>query len=117
MSLDISLFQDKCNACGAKLDHKTVLFETNTTHNLGVMAKEGRIYKLLWRPEELGVTQAKQIIEPLEKTIINMELDPQRYKKHDAPNGWGTYEQFLPWLKKLLDACKKYPSASLEVSR
>jgi hypothetical protein len=39
------------------------------------------------------------------------------FKMHDAPNGWGTYEQFLPWLEEYLRACEENPDAIVMVSR
>jgi hypothetical protein len=93
------------------------VFSANITHNLGRMAEEAGIYKHCWRPEEIGITRAEQLIEPLRAAIKLMEDDPARFKKHDAPNGWGTYEDFLPWLRKYVAACEKYPDALVEVSR
>jgi hypothetical protein len=49
--------------------------------------------------------------------ITLKESDAARFKKHDAKNGWGTYDQFLEWLKEYLAACQKYPTATIEVSR
>lgn len=46
-----------------------------------------------------------------------MEVNPEKYKVYSASNGWGTYEQFLPWLKEHLHAYKDYPDAIISVSR
>lgn len=94
-----------------------VLFSANITHNLGTMAKEADLYKYLWRPEENGVEYARQLLSPLAMAIFSMEDDPQRFKDFNAKNGWGTYDDFLPWLRKLLDACLEYPTALIWVSR
>ena len=36
---------------------KTQVFSANITHNLGKMADEAGIYKALWRPDEVEITQ------------------------------------------------------------
>lgn len=36
---------------------------------------------------------------------------------YDSQNGWGTYDQFLPWLEQLLNACRENSDARIEVSR
>lgn len=92
-------------------------FEANITHNLGRMAAEVGIYNCVWRPDENGVTKAGQLIEPLRKGIALMESDPKRFEKLNAPNGWGLYEHFLPWLRRYLEACEQHPDASVHVWR
>ena len=95
----------------------TTVFTSNITHNLGKMAEEAGIYYHLWRPDEIGVTKAEQLILPLEEGIRLMKADPDRFRKHDAPNGWGLYEHFVPWIEEYLAACKENPDAKIEVSR
>jgi len=94
----------------------TEVYWANITHNLGRMAEEAGIYKCLWRPSEIGITKASQLIEPLADGIKLMELDPTRFKKFDAANGWGIYNDFIPWLKDYLAACIKFPDADINVS-
>jgi hypothetical protein len=108
MSLSIFL-ESAC--CGKRED---ALY---TTHNLGAMADEAGIYDIVWRPEENGITKAKQMIEPLANAITAMMADPERFKKFDAPNGWGLYEHFVPWLERYLEACKAHPEANVRASR
>jgi hypothetical protein len=93
------------------------VFDANITHNLGEMAEEAGIYQHLWRPDEIGITKASQLIEPLRAGLALMRSDPARFKKHDASNGWGTYTNFVPWIAKYLAACEKYPNAEVSVSR
>ena len=110
MSLDISLVTPKCPTC-CRSDE---IWSANITHNLNRMASVAGIYEVLWRPEEVGIKKAKDVIEPLEEGIKKMEEDPEKYSKHNAPNGWGTYKVFLPWLKRYLAACRAYPEAEVE---
>jgi hypothetical protein len=93
------------------------LYWANITHNLGAMADEGGFYESVWRPEEVGIETAGQLIEPLERGIADMKADPKRFEKHNSPNGWGLYENFLPWLERLLVACNEHPDATYRTSR
>lgn len=114
MSLDIDLYMDI--DVGKEKPHRVCLYESNITHNLGDMAEKARLYGMLWHPEKFGFKHASEMIDPLKKGIEDMESNSAEYKKLDTPNGCGTYEDFLPWLKELLAACEEYPAANIEVS-
>lgn len=109
MSLDITLSVGEEN-----LEY---VYEANITHNLSKMASEAGIYYALWRPEELGVCKASQLIEVIEKGLHELVSRPTHYKQFDASNGWGTYEDFVPFVAKYLEACKQYPDAWVGASR
>jgi hypothetical protein len=125
MSLDVYLDGETtdvpctCSMCGNEHSRKETqhFYDSNITHNLNRMAREAGIYEALWRPDECQITKAAQLIEPLRTGLALMESDPPRFKKHDAENGWGTYEQFLPWIREYLSACEQYPDANISVSR
>lgn len=95
----------------------TVVYDANITHNLGAMAEEAGIYKHLWRPEEIGIAKAAQLVEPLQAALALMKADPVRFEKHNSPNGWGLYENFVPWVERYLRACEENPDADVSVSR
>lgn len=124
MSLDVNLERNNgkviktCPECGHKREVEEIetVFDANITHNLGSMAEEAGIYKHCWNPEEIGITEARQLIEPLEKAIAMMKADPKRFEAFNSPNGWGLYEHFVPWLEQYLEACKQYPDATIRVS-
>lgn len=107
MSLDVYLTVTK----------PTEVFEWNITHNLGQMAREAGIYEALWRPEEINVTTAEQLIEPLTVGLEKLKADPERFKEFNAPNGWGNYEGLLKFVEKYLEACIVYPDAEVRVCR
>ena len=107
MSLDVSL----------TVVRSTMVFDANNTHNLGRMADEADIYRALWRPEEIGITKASQLVGPLTIGLALMKADPPRFEKHNAPNGWGLYEHFVPWIEAYLAACVEHPDADVSVSR
>ncbi len=125
MSLDVYLNANvepekhECLHCDGKgyTLASTQVYESNITHNLGRMAEEAGIYKHLWRPEEIGITKACQLIEPLKEGLKMMRSDPERFKKFNSPNNWGLYENFVPWVQEYLWACEEYPDANISVSR
>jgi hypothetical protein len=81
------------------------------------MALEAGIYQHLWRPEELGITKASELIAPLSAGLDLLKSDPVRFKVFDSPNGWGMYDHFIPFVESYLTACKLNPNATVEVSR
>lgn len=92
-------------------------FWANITHNLGKMADAAGLYEALWRPEEQGWKYAKEIAPVIEHGLLLMIKQKDKYQAYDAPNGWGTYDQFVPWIVRYLTACYQYPDALVVVSR
>ena len=114
MSLDISLIEKgvyPCPHCGQMHESSKEVYEANITHNLGKMANEVGIYEALWKPRSVGVVTGDDLAGILEVGIQRLESSPEYYKAFDMSNDWGTYDQFVPWLKELLEACKKNPDA------
>ena len=93
------------------------VYSANITHNLTRMADAAGIYEPLWMPDEIGITKAGQLIEPLERGIALLRSDPDRFKAYNPENGWGSYDGFVPWVERYLDACREYPDADVSVSR
>lgn len=126
MSLDFYLYDpepvtERCICtCGHVHDvtRSHELYSTNITHNLNSMAEAAGIYGCLWQPEECNppITTAGQCIPFLEAGLILLRGDPHRFRKFDAKNGWGTYEQFVPWVERVLAACREHPMARVEAS-
>jgi hypothetical protein len=94
-----------------------IVFEYNITHNLNTMAQEAGIYEYLWHPESLNITTAKQLIDPLLKGYRLLLSDRERLKAFNPPNGWGSYEGLVKFVKAYYDACYTYPSAKIAISR
>jgi hypothetical protein len=125
MSLDIHLIgpekEVKCECPNCSDIHTRTdrerYFDTNITHNLGKMASEAGIYYALWRPDEPYPHKAKDITTTIERGLELMKSDPDKFRAFSAENGWGTYEQFIPWIEEYLKALKEYPEADIEVSR
>jgi len=93
------------------------LYHANITHNLNSMAEEAGIYGITWRPEENGIERAAQLIEPLADGIARMKSDPDRFRRFNPENGWGSYDAFIPWLESYLSACREHPDALVTASR
>lgn len=112
-------FEQFANELDARHDARDYdrLYEANITHNLNEMAEQAGIYCHLWRPDEIGITKARELIEPLRAGLAKLRADPVYYRKFDSPNGWGTYENFVPWVAAYLSACEEYPDADVSVSR
>lgn len=93
------------------------VYEANITHNLNRMAEEAGIYKALWRPEEIGITKAQQLVEPLTAGLALLRSDPARFEKLNPDNGWGDYAGLVGFVSRYLEACKAHPNAEVKVSR
>lgn len=95
------------------------VYTDNITHNLTEMAIEvGReFYQALWRPEELDTKTAMPLLPILRAGILKLEANPDHYKAFNPDNGWGNYDQLLTFAKNYEEACRKYPTARVEVSR
>jgi hypothetical protein len=105
MSLDVYLkWDDGC-------------WEANITHNCNAMADAAGIYKAVWRPEEVRISKARQLIKPLKAGLAKMVTNPKKFRALEASNGWGTLDDFIPWLMRYLEACIAHPDAEVTVSR
>lgn len=93
------------------------VYSSNITHNLGKMANEAGIYKHLWRPDEIGITDAIDLIAPLDCGLALLKAKPEHFRQFNAPNGWGLYEHLVKFVSEYLTACKDNPKAKVRVSR
>lgn len=89
----------------------------NITHNLGPMAREAGIYTLLWRPEEIGIKYARELIAPLEAGLNILRMYPERFRKFNPENGWGSYEGLVEFVEVYLAACREHPDAEVDTWR
>lgn len=106
MSLDVMLYV-----------HNEQVYEANITHNLNTMADKAGIYYHLWRPEEINIKFASELIKPLEKGLKKLKAKPEYFEKYNASNGWGLYKHFVPFVEEYLKACKENPDATIQISR
>lgn len=140
MSLDVYI-RDKYYTTKDKIKFDVQyddIFDCNITHNLNVMAQNVSIdfYYALWRPylivnpnHIIGDTEAEyefeynsnvyceDLIPTIEDGLAELKSNPDKYKKFDSPNGWGSYDNFVPWVERYLSKLKEYPNMSVMVSR
>lgn len=109
MSLDVSLEATRTQV--------VEVFEANVTHNLWQMADAAGIYHCIWRPEESGITTAGDLIAPLTAGLAKLKADPDAFKPYEPSNKWGTYDNFVPWVERYLQACIENPDAKVSASR
>ena len=113
MSLDVDLM----------VTQPVSVFSSNITHNLNSMAaaivlSNGlTLYQILWRPDEHGLKFANEISDLLDEGWNTLLADPEKYKKYDPPNGWGSYEGLCDFVYRYRNACWDNPDAELRVSR
>ena len=107
MSLDVYLTEPQ----------PTTVFTANITHNLNEMAQAAGIYMHLWRPEEIGIAKAGELIEPLREGLERLKADPVKFEAYNAPNGWGHYEGLIRFVEEYMEACIAHPEATVEASR
>ena len=126
MSLDVYLHDGPdpephpCKACGGTgtiRPGREPVFESNVTHNLNRMAEAAGIYRHLWRPEEIGVTKAGQLVQPLREGLARLRSDPGHFKKYNPENGWGNYDGLVRFVSNYLDACEQFPDADVTACR
>ena len=101
----------------ARIDDSGIVYHANITHNLNTMAAHAGIYLHLWKPGKIGISQAKQLIEPLTLGLAVLKRNPDSFKVLNPSNGWGTYEGLIGFVEDYLSACKQYPQADVSVSR
>ena len=119
MSLDVDLM----------ITQPCSVFTQNITHNLGKMAREVSyglewkgegelsLYDVLWRPDEHGFTHAKDISDLLDIGWNILLSDPEKYKRYNPENGWGSYDGLCDFVYRYRNACWDNPEAELSVSR
>ena len=114
MSLDVDLM----------VIQPTSIFSMNITHNLGKMAGAVELsngmslYDVLWRPDEQeGLSFARDISELLDEGWNILLSDPEKYKRYNPENGWGSYDGLCNFVYNYRNACWDNPDAELRVSR
>ncbi len=81
------------------------------------MAREAGLYQALWRPEELKINKACELIPLLETGLARLKSDPEHFRTFNPDNGWGSYEGLVQFVEDYLAACKEAPRYIVSVSR
>lgn len=125
MSLDIYLYNPErdvetiCPCCDRShiSAESEELFHSNITHNLADMASAAGIYYHLWRPSEVGIEKAGDLIEPLSSGLDTLHAKQDMLRAYSPENGWGTYDSLVNLVTNYLDACRKHPDSTVQVDR
>ncbi len=112
VSLDLDLFIDV--DCGGPEPERIYLFDRNYTHNVVPMWEAAGVYSALYESDGM---LAGLLVDTLAEGVAHMERNPKRYERLNPPNGWGSYETALPFLRDVLAACRRYPKATVGVRR
>ena len=108
VSLDVYL---TCPCC------EETVYDANITHNLGKVAAKAGIYQALWRPDELGITNADQLVPILTRGLEYLYTNTEELRALEPSNGWGTVEDLISFVSYYLSAAESNPNATIEVSR
>ena len=101
MSYDIELYRK-----GIKSNKRVYYnYDGNITYNVYKMLEVAFGENHLKKWNDLS---CDKFIKDLEEGYIDIKENPEKYRKYDSPNGWGTYETTLYSIEKLYEAIKKY---------
>lgn len=125
MSLDITM---SFNVLTGNKPLECTVYEANITHNLIEMAKACGLYNPMWRPYRLynvpddkesdfRYAEAGEIADALKWGIDELKRNPEKYKKLNPENGWGSYDALLRVATEYWQHCVDYPYAEVRVSR
>ena len=96
----------------------------NITHNLGKMAENClsldeesqrySLYNLLWRDTQVPFTgnYLNVYIAHLAYCLYVLRNNPDYFKQFNPPNGWGTYEQLVEFVRSFIRALIDMPEGS-----
>lgn len=104
-----------CEPVTCEVEDDDTAYHANITHNLTAMAEAASLYSYLWRPEEVGIERAEQLVGPLRDGLAALKKDPEKFKAFNPPNGWGNYEGFVRFVEDYLAACLRTPHATVSV--
>lgn len=115
MSLDFSLYTpagEPCETCG-RGDEARELYDANVTHNVTPMWDKAGVYDALYRSHG---KRAGDVVATLRIGLADMVGRSLEYRALNPPNGWGSYEGALHFLRATIAACEANPEAIIGVN-
>ncbi len=103
MSLDLYMAIKSCEHCG----HVETTDSLNITYNLAPMWYEAfPISDQMIDIDEMPGEEAEVILTLVLNSLKNF---PDRFIAINPTNGWGSYEDFVKYIEKLIAICKEHP--------
>ena len=88
------------------------VLELNIPHCYKPIAAKAGIDQYIWRPFELGIHKAAQLIQPLQIGLRLLEVAPAQFETF--PQEY--FEQFVGQVRTYLEACKANPDAEVSAT-
>lgn len=109
MSYDITLTLITNDFVGNQVE--TEVFWRNHTSNTAAMWREAGVdfHNYHGRP-------ASEMVSVLDSAVTHITEHTFHYRNFEPGNGWGTVESTVSFLRAVLDASYKYPTAIVDVS-
>ncbi len=95
----------------------TEVHRASITHNLIAMAAAADLYIPIWRPEEMDITTAAQLLPLLRDGWLRLHAEPEKCRALNPENVWGTYAGLVRFVEAYIAACIANPDAVISVSR
>lgn len=114
MSWDFYITSKPCPTCGHSEEsyESDVKYNNNYTSNMYPMMKEAGFD---W--SEMEGKTGKEALEWLAQLIGELEVKPSKFKDMNPSNGWGNYDGFLHYLRRMAEWCEKRPDGFVHISR
>lgn len=75
------------------------------THNVHRAAREAGAH-FLW---SMKGERAGDFVVALQTALAALEFDPARFRAYDDPNGWGTYDGLVRFVRTCLEVFQAHP--------
>ena len=85
-------------------DGSDTVWSRSITHNLTPMARAAGVYMAMWRPEEIGIERARDLIPPLAAGLVAIAADPEKFEAMNPENGWGSFEGLCSFIGEAMGA-------------
>lgn len=90
------------------------IWSFNITHNLSQMWTWAGCYDALYESYD---KRASEILPILKAALKKLKAHPEEAKRFSASNGWGTYEQAVPWLERVIATMTRHPDTIVGLSK
>jgi len=115
MGLDMTMYLECETGNKENPTEKIYIFSKGITHNLARMATEANLYVPIWLADG---HKAKDVLPELESGYVSLCSEKKQLKKQFTPkNGFGSWEVLEEFVREMIETCKKYPNAVIEVDK